>query len=149
MATQIREPVLLTGAGFTRNFGGYLAKQMWEKIFNHEQVHNYPSLVNLLKDNLDFESVYNEVMNGNGYTSEAQAALNQAVNSAYAQLDDVTRNYWAPSAYFVSQPPVSRQGFNELLDLFGSKGRSKGYIFTLNQDLFVERWHSEERKLLR
>lgn len=149
MTTQIREPVLLTGAGFTRNFGGFLASQMWDKIFNHEQVQNYPFLVNLLKGNFDFESVYNEVMNGNGYASEVQAALNQAVNSAYAQLDDVTRNYWAPSAYFVSQPPVSRQGFNELLDLFGSEGRSKGYIFTLNQDLFVERWHSEERKLLR
>ena len=38
MAMQIREPVLLTGAGFTRNFGGFLANQMWDKIFNHEQV---------------------------------------------------------------------------------------------------------------
>ena len=34
MAMQIREPVLLTGAGFTRNFGGFLANQMWDKVFN-------------------------------------------------------------------------------------------------------------------
>src|SRR5262245_56374858 len=39
-------------------FGGFLANQMWDEIFNHEQVRNYPSLVNLLKDNFDFESVY-------------------------------------------------------------------------------------------
>jgi hypothetical protein len=58
MAMQIREPILLTGAGFTRNFGGFLANQMWDKIFNREQVQNHPSLVNLLKDNFDFESVY-------------------------------------------------------------------------------------------
>jgi hypothetical protein len=34
MTTEIREPVLLTGAGFTRNFGGFLADQMWARIFN-------------------------------------------------------------------------------------------------------------------
>jgi hypothetical protein len=149
MTTEIREPVLLTGAGFTRNFGGFLANQMWDKIFNHEQVQKYPSLVNLLKDNFDFESVYNEVMNGDGYTPEAQAALHQAVKSAYDQLDDATRNYWGPCASFVSKPLVSQQGFSKLLDHFASEGRSRGYIFTLNQDLFVERWYSEERKLLR
>ena len=49
MAMQIREPVLLTGAGFTRNFGGFLTNQMWDKVFNHEQVQHYPFLVNLLK----------------------------------------------------------------------------------------------------
>lgn len=151
MTMQIREPVLLTGAGFTRNFGGFLANQMWDKIFNHEQVQNHPSLVNLLKDNFDFESVYNEVTNGNSYTPEAQAALHQAVKSAYNQLDEATRNYWGPSAYTsaASRPLVNWQGFSKLLDHFASEGKSRGYIFTLNQDLFVERWYSEERKLLR
>jgi hypothetical protein len=75
MTKQIREPVLLTGAGFTRNFGGFLVNQMWDKILNHEQVQSHPSLVNLLKDNFDFESVYNEVMDGNSHSTEAQLAL--------------------------------------------------------------------------
>lgn len=113
MAMQIREPVLLTGAGFTRNFGGFLANQMWDKVFNHEQVQHYPSLVNLLKDNFDFESVYNEVMDGNGYPPEVQMALRQAVKNAYDQLDDATRNYWGSSAYIslALQPLVNWQGF--------------------------------------
>jgi hypothetical protein len=147
MAMQIREPILLTGAGFTRNFGGFLANQMWDKIFNREQVQNHPSLVNLLKDNFDFESVYNEVMDGNSYPPEAQAALQQAVKSAYDQLDDATRNYWGPSASLASSPLVGWPGFSKLLDHFASEGRSRGYIFTLNQDLFVERWHSGEKSL--
>jgi hypothetical protein len=151
MAMQIREPVLLTGAGFTRNFGGFLANQMWDKVFNHEQVQHYPSLVNLLKDNFDFESVYNEVMDGNGYPPEAQMALRQAVKNAYDQLDDATRNYWGSSAYIslALQPLVNWQGFSKLLDRFASEGKARGYIFTLNQDLFVERWHSGDKKLLR
>jgi SIR2-like protein len=147
MTMQIREPVLLTGAGFTRNFGGFLATQMWAEIFNHEQVQLYPSLVNLLKDNFDFESVYNEVMDGNSFPPEARAALQQAGMRAYNQLDDATRNYWGRS--FDSRPLVNLHGFRKLLEHFGSEGKARGYIFTLNQDLFVERWHSEDQKLLR
>jgi hypothetical protein len=122
---------------------------MWEKIFNHEQVQNHPSLVNLLKNNFDFESVYNEVMDANSYPPEAQAALQQSVKSAYDQLDDATRNYWGPSASFTSRPLVNWQSFSKLLEHFASEGKAKGYIFTLNQDLFVERWHSGDKKLLR
>ncbi len=149
MTLQIRQAVLLTGAGFTRNFGGLLANQMWDRIFNHEQVQHYPFLVDLLKSNFDFESVYNEVMDGNKHPTEVQAALQQAVKSAYNQLDDATRNYWGTSASSNSQPLVSWQGFSGLLEYFASEEKSRGYIFTLNQDLFVERWHSGDKKLLR
>jgi hypothetical protein len=146
---QIGESVLLTGAGFTRNFGGFLANEMWDKIFNHEQVQNHPFLVDLLKDNFDFESVYNQVMDGSSYSPEAQIALQQAVKSAYDQLDDASRGYWRPSASPTSPPLVSWQGFTKLLEHFASEGNVRGYIFTLNQDVFVERWHSGEKKLLR
>lgn len=148
---QIRKTVLLTGAGFTRNFGGFLANEMWDSIFNHEQVQQYPPLINLLKNNFDFESVYNEVMDGNSYPLEAQEALQRAVKNAYDQLDAATRNYWGSSAYAssASQPLVSWRGFNKLLECFASEGKDRGYIFTLNQDLFVERWYSGEGKSLR
>jgi hypothetical protein len=148
---QIAETVLLTGAGFTRNFGGFLANEMWDRIFNHEQMQQHPSLVNLLKNNFDFESVYNEVMDGNSYPLEAQAALQRAVKNAYDQLDAATRNYWGSSAYasLASQPLVNWLGFNKFLDRFASEKKSRGYIFTLNQDLFVERWYSGEGKSLR
>jgi hypothetical protein len=124
---------------------------MWDKIFNHEQVQQYPSLVNLLKNNFDFESVYNEVMDGNSCCSETKAALQQAVKSAYNHLDDATRNYWGSGAYNspASQPLVNWQSFNALLEHFASEGKARGYIFTLNQDLFIERWHSGDKKQLR
>ena len=30
--------ILMTGAGFTKNFGGFLANEMWAKIFNCHEV---------------------------------------------------------------------------------------------------------------
>jgi hypothetical protein len=44
---------------------------------------------------------------------------------------------------------VNWKGFSKLLEHFASEGKARGYIFTLNQDLFVERWHSGDKKLLR
>lgn len=149
MTIQSREPVLLTGAGFTHNFGGFLADQMWARIFNHERVQSRPFLVDLLKDNFDFESAYNEVMDGASYTAEDREAMAQAVKSAYDQLDTAVQNYWGPRISSTAHPSVSWQGFIRLLEHFASNQQSRGYIFTLNQDLFVERWYSEERKLLR
>lgn len=149
MTIQSREPVLLTGAGFTHNFGGFLADQMWARIFNHERVQSRPFLVDLLKDNFDFESAYNEVMDGASYTAEDREAMAQAVKSAYDQLDTAVQNYWGPRISSTAHPSVSWQGFIRLLEHFASNQQSRGYIFTLNQDLFVERWYSQERKLLR
>lgn len=149
MTRQFREPVLLTGAGFTHNFGGFLADQMWARIFNHEQVQSRPLLVNLLKDNFDFESVYNEVMDEASYTAEDQVAMSEAVKSAYERLDCTVRNYWGPRNSSTTHPSISWQGFNYFLECFASNQQSRGYIFTLNQDLFVERWYDAEKKLLR
>jgi hypothetical protein len=33
LTTGITENILLTGAGFTYNFGGFLAERMWAEIF--------------------------------------------------------------------------------------------------------------------
>jgi len=36
--------VLLTGAGFTKNFGGPLAREIWSLIFNNPRIQQTPSL---------------------------------------------------------------------------------------------------------
>ena len=41
---QFNKRVLLTAAGFSRNWGGYLAKEVWEEIFSHPDVQKRPSL---------------------------------------------------------------------------------------------------------
>jgi hypothetical protein len=102
----------------------------------------------LLKDNFDFEFAYNQVVAEEHYTQEDRSALHEAVEGAYKKLDDTIRNYWRrdPQA---ARPLVSWHGFNDLLDNFASDKKAKGYLFTLNQDIFIERWHSDEKKHLR
>ncbi len=116
---KILEPVLLTGAGFTHNFGGFLAKDMWAQIFNSQEVKRYPSLVHLLKDDLDYESVYFKVIYGD-YEFDDQQALMKAVTRAYEKLDVVVRNFTSGSE---SPYPVNIYGVNRLIGNFaGEKG---------------------------
>lgn len=53
--------VLLTGAGFTKNFDGFLGKEMWAKVFNNHLIQSNEKLRILLQDDYDFESVYSKV----------------------------------------------------------------------------------------
>jgi len=39
---QSTEHMLLLGAGFTKNFVGLLAKEMWTEIFNHKEIQAQP-----------------------------------------------------------------------------------------------------------
>ncbi len=53
-----KDLILLTGAGFTHNFGGFLAREMWSKIFNNPIVQASTEARKLLLDDFDFESIY-------------------------------------------------------------------------------------------
>lgn len=137
------EAVLLTGAGFTKNFGGFLSDDM--RAFIVSRIQDRPVLMGLLNDRMfDYESVYVEVMYGN-YSQNDKLALADAVFYAYEKLDDVVRNIsWTPSATH----GLNLYALKKLLNRFGSTVNGKrGYFFTLNQDLFVERWHSQETLL--
>ena len=139
MNFQVRKTVLLTGAGFTHNFGGFLATKMWERIFNFQEIRNYQSLVQRLKDDDDFDyvSAYHQVMYGE-FSPEEQRAFTNAITTAYDQLDKVLcESTWGPG----SQYPVNIHGVDKLIRRFAGERRRnvRGYFFTLNQDLFVDR----------
>lgn len=130
--------ILLTGAGFTHNFGGFLAKTMWAEIHNHLQrfinTRNSP-LIKLIKDEFDYEKLYQRVVNGTEYSKREKSDFTQSVLHAYDILDK------AIIAYYQSHYPLNclRSMNDLLLRMMNSKGE-KVFFFTLNQDLFVERY---------
>jgi SIR2-like domain len=128
----VKECVLLTGAGFTRNFGAPLAADVWALLFSHPDVGRQPKVRNLLQNEFDFEHVYHEIMTGN-FDSHDRAAMSKAVGDAYDYIDSILQNYnlnrEAPNIY----------GVQKFLNAFAGDQRSPGFIFTLNQDLFMER----------
>lgn len=136
MANTNKNLMLLTGAGFTRNFGGFLAREMWSKIFNNPLVQGNTEARGLLLNDFDFESVYSAKMS---HGEETIKIIREAVEMAYKDLDDTVKNW-----VFNHNNPIALNtyGLGELFSFISSRSSEKGWFFTLNQDLFMERKHN-------
>lgn len=141
-----QDRVLLTGAGFTKNFGGPLARDLWGLIFNNPILDQAPNVRAALLKNFDFESVYSAIMSGARPPFETgdrevgwddqRNALGKAVNDAYEYIDMKVRDF---SFRTDARYPVNIYKVQELISSFAGDPKKPGFFFTLNQDLFVER----------
>lgn len=170
MNIQSTENILLLGAGFTKNFGGLLANEMWAEIFNHEKIQAHPTLKKLMLNNFDYESVYFSVLEGFNdkeglfgekgkcvkFNDEEKDSIKKATISAYKYIDEILREH------VINHPhPIELNYVNDLISEIGSQSviyeefykdgvhyhsytdtKKKSFIFTLNQDLFFERLYS-------
>lgn len=136
MALTFKKTVLLTGAGFTANFGGLLAREMWSKILNNTKMERLPAIKVLLRNDFDFESVYAQVRRDGGITAEDKALFQEVILDSYISMDEGLRRYVSSGKdpYGIYSPNVMR-----LIASFVGVGQETGVHFTLNQDLFMER----------
>jgi hypothetical protein len=126
--------ILFTGAGFTHNFGAPLARNMWCWIFNHPKVQQEHEIKELMLREYDYESVYDTVINSD-YNVQEKEAISIAVKDTYDRLDMIIRDW----SFRTGAPyPVNIYKLQNLIDLFSKKNK-KGFIFTVNQDLLLER----------
>jgi len=130
--------VLLTGAGFTKTFGGYLAREMWSAIFNQPQLGDYPNLKKCARWELDFETLYDKVMNSSDYTPQEKNCLTECIGRSYALMhENITKQ---PPEYLATSANVCHPFISYFA---GLKSKNEGtFLFTLNQDLFIERFYS-------
>jgi hypothetical protein len=134
---------LLTGAGFSNDFGGYLREEMWERIFNYEAVKKLPKLANITGNDFDYESIYYKIHSNPQDTDEIKA-IDEAILQAYVSIDNNIKNAgrgrYGELIYHV----------NKMIERFSSSRRfgGGGFFFTLNQDCYVERWFSSSDTLL-
>lgn len=129
-----KQTVLLTGAGFSRPFGGLLAAEMWAAILTRPEVRQSRALRDLLLSDLDYESVYGRVLTDASYPVDLRRSFTEALRGAYAVMDEAIRSY----------AQQARRMCPALLTRFApaTGEQSRGFIFTLNQDLLVERYYS-------
>lgn len=81
-----KEQVLLTGAGFSKPFGGYLASEMWAVLFNKLNTEITRNVRAILRGEMDYELVYDSVLSGN-FTDVEKKRFADALLEAYGALD--------------------------------------------------------------
>jgi hypothetical protein len=86
--------VLLTGAGFTYDFGGFLGAEIWAVILNQIQVSRSKTLRNLMlsDDYLNYENVYDVVLRSS-LSKQEKSDFEKAIQNAYAELDQVVSRF--------------------------------------------------------
>lgn len=132
----IKKTIFLTGAGFSKNFGGYLSKEIWSKIFNAPSLNIHPAIKEKLKSNFDFESVYADVLSDSTISLDGKEEFQKIIIKAYVDMDDMLGQYTSNR----DDPyQINFHGVRELLGLFSGSNNEAGLHFTLNQDLFMER----------
>jgi hypothetical protein len=169
MSLQYSENILLLGAGFTKNFGGLLANEMWAEIFSHKAIQNQPRIKKLMLNDFDYEYIYYSVLDNfkdeNGlfgeeneiivFDDDEKKAIQEATSSAYLYIDEILIEYIKNHPY-----PTELSHFKDLIEQIGSQSHkveefidnhdgkrkirtvdteNKSFIFTLNQDLLFER----------
>lgn len=136
--------ILITGAGFTHNFGAPLANQLWAIIFNHWKVQASVKVRNALLNNSDFETVYYTILEG-AYSDEEKEAIELAVIGAYADIDKTLRNNSYNNVSYDQGIGYQLNMVLKMVYAFAGMGvhinELPGFVFTLNQDLFLERHH--------
>ncbi len=130
--------IILTGAGFTANFGGILAKEMWAKIFNYPKLNQAGNIKQDLYDNydsFDFEKIYSDILDKTSKYPEVERLIfKEAVVEAYKDMNDYITRDDDEKVVFANQAKVL-----EFLQPFLEKdGDKMGGFFTLNQDMFPE-----------
>jgi hypothetical protein len=88
-----KKTILLTGAGFTANFGGILAKEMWSKILNNQRLDQLPEIKKILMGNFDFESVYSEIINGEKFSDDEKTAFQKIISESYGAMDETLKQF--------------------------------------------------------
>ncbi|HUU49405.1 MAG TPA: SIR2 family protein [Nitrospinota bacterium] len=133
--------ILLTGAGFTYNYGGFLANRMWSEIHNRylKLAENLEAnkLKSAVKKTFNYEDLYEDVLRSSDFTKDEKELFFKAVLGAYDALDDVIREF--RQQFFTSDI----LDLNKLREFFGKitgNPKERGFFFTLNQDLFIERY---------
>jgi hypothetical protein len=129
---------LLTGAGFSRNWGGWLAREVNSAIAM--RIRSDSHLSALLQRLPNFEEALAELQTENATTSRPEAAdrLQKVEDAIVAVFEEMNRNLVPRDFNFCND---RKYGFVDFLALFDA-------IFTLNQDLLLEKhYHDPQLRL--
>lgn len=134
--------ILLTGAGFTKTFGGYLGSEMWAVIFNQPEVQSDEGLRSLmLEKGFNYEWIFEDVLSSSKYNDTQKNSFNKALKRAYEEMDSAIYEH---STNFIA----GRACCSNFVSRFARIHDGRPFFFTLNQDIFVERFFSTANSMI-
>jgi hypothetical protein len=134
--------ILLIGAGFTKNFGGFLAREMWAQIHNRLQSSNEEPLKQLTKNEFDYEKIFEEVVKGEHYSDNQKDKVNESFLEAYKLMDQII---CVEERLHGGKHDIDTHGLRIFLNEFACNQKEPGFFFTLNQDIVFERYFRNVR----
>ncbi len=81
------ETVLLTGAGFTKSFGGFLASEMSSAILRQGEVQEDQMLYEEIHDAVNYERFYDSVQRSPKFKPEQKNSLSTDIRRVYMQME--------------------------------------------------------------
>ena len=133
--------ILLTGAGFSHNFGAPLAEGMWAKIYNHPVIKAAPWIRHEFGSGFDYEAVYTKVTRDRSFSDSDRSALTVAISEVFNGIDVTMVAHVGRHA----DTGVNRRGMDDLIARFVKP--DGGLFFTLNHDLYIERIYAKGSNL--
>jgi|ERR1700674_3093044 len=122
--------VLLVGAGFSKNWGGRLASEVWADVFSNSAVQRQEHVRQAMLRERSFEAVLEEVLTGAYYNSDDQRAIIEAITQTFERMDELYRKT------IISKDKLIN--YATLQFVFRRFKQTAGYFFTLNQDRLLE-----------
>ena len=130
---KLRNEILLTGAGFSASVGGYLAHEMWAKLFNHPSLGGKSHIKALMRNDdykFDYERIYHEIVIENKLNTldpeakpAVEAAMYDAMRDLVTQVQD-HRHY---------KDNLNVRQVKALIKYFSGTANTQGAIFTTNR----------------
>ena len=135
----VEKHVVLVGAGLSRNWGGYLASEMWSAILSQHWIENHGRVRSLLLRETDFEVALAAVeSSAAGFTAVEREAMRNAVLSAFAEHDRNLCHALDDESVHRNWLSLFHAAIGPLIDGPPAK-KGATFLFSLNQDLLLER----------
>jgi len=106
---------------------------MWSVIFSQPEIEQHSGLRKHLLNQLNYELAYSEVIHSDRFDEDVRKDFTIAVGRSYQQMHE---------AFYVSGIRIPATGVcRAIVGAFAGTGANeRGFVFTLNQDLLMERF---------
>jgi hypothetical protein len=81
MQNKNRLKVLLTGAGFSKNFKAPLAGELIHQIYNNKHIRDISVIQNAIKSSNNIEEAYSDIINNDDIDNQSKNAMSLALEA--------------------------------------------------------------------